>query len=158
MSELENQYRRALRWYSGAWRRHNGEALLSTLIDAAEADGRTRALSAERRNLALNGLRERARSSVPFVLFTLAFTSLLIAVGMSASGVSLQSTIILSLPPFPAPGVGEFYSTPSTGGFSAVWLYASCAALCAAASTLGALSFRRNRRVLRGEAPELGPE
>lgn len=38
MTSDEEKYRRLLRWYPRAWRESNGEVMLGTLLDAAEAD------------------------------------------------------------------------------------------------------------------------
>lgn len=55
----ERPFRRLLRWYPRAWRRRNGEVVLSTLLDAAEADGRTAPTAAETRRAALHGTADR---------------------------------------------------------------------------------------------------
>lgn len=57
---LESRYRRALRWYPKRWRDQNGAAMLSTLLDVASAQSRTRPSAGELFSLAANGLLARA--------------------------------------------------------------------------------------------------
>ncbi|MCB1298194.1 MAG: hypothetical protein KDB08_04340 [Microthrixaceae bacterium] len=52
----ERAYARSLRWYPRAWRAEHGAALLGTMLDAAEAEGRDRPSAAERRSAAMHGL------------------------------------------------------------------------------------------------------
>jgi hypothetical protein len=59
-ASLESHYRRALRWYPKSWRDQNGAAMLSTLLDVASAQSRTRPSAGELFSLATNGLRARA--------------------------------------------------------------------------------------------------
>jgi len=58
---LEARYRSALRWYPSDWRASNQDAVVGTLLDAAEADGRTRPRIRELANLAANGVATRFR-------------------------------------------------------------------------------------------------
>ncbi|GAA2891970.1 hypothetical protein [Microbacterium esteraromaticum] len=60
MTRLEDRYRRLLRWYPLAWRLQNGEALIGTALDAAEAEARTRPTVAEAREMILHGIAHRA--------------------------------------------------------------------------------------------------
>lgn len=62
---LEASYRSALRWYPPAWRERNGDAIVGTLLDVAEAHGHTRAATAERLNLAATGIMTRLNLFVP---------------------------------------------------------------------------------------------
>lgn len=59
MTGLEQRYRRLLHWYPPAWRAANGEVLIGTLLDTAEAEGRTRPTGAEARSMILHGFGER---------------------------------------------------------------------------------------------------
>ncbi len=68
MSDLEGQYRAALRWYPHRWRVRNSEALLGTLLDTAEAEGRTAPTREERRDLAVNGVRARVDAIAPLAI------------------------------------------------------------------------------------------
>jgi hypothetical protein len=61
----EESYRAALRWYPARWRRENGEVLVSTLLDAADADGRTEATAAELHSLRRSGLGAHADALLP---------------------------------------------------------------------------------------------
>lgn len=56
---LETHYRRLLRWYPASWRAVHGDVLIGTLMDAAEAEGRTRPSGAEARSMMLHGIGER---------------------------------------------------------------------------------------------------
>ena len=53
---LERRYRAALDWYPSAWRAENGEAMLGTLLDEAEATGREKPRLGDLANLAMHGL------------------------------------------------------------------------------------------------------
>jgi hypothetical protein len=61
---VARRYERALRWYPRAWRAENSEVVLATLLDVADADGRSRALSREVTHLALAGLIARVNGVV----------------------------------------------------------------------------------------------
>ncbi|WP_426623723.1 hypothetical protein ACPPVW_14040 [Leifsonia sp. McL0607] len=68
MSALERRYRRVLRAYPSGWRSVNAEAVLGTLLERAEDEGRTRPRAGEVADLLLNGWRARIRAiatSVP---------------------------------------------------------------------------------------------
>jgi hypothetical protein len=56
-ASLERRYRAALDWYPTAWRAENGEAMLGTLLDEAEATGREKPRLGDLANLAIHGLR-----------------------------------------------------------------------------------------------------
>lgn len=53
-------YRRLLRWYPAAWRRANGQLMLDTLEDAADAQGRALPSVGEAWSIRSHGLAERA--------------------------------------------------------------------------------------------------
>jgi hypothetical protein len=61
----ERAYRAALRWYPAGWRRDNGDVLIGTLMDAADAEGRTVPTRDELRDLRRSGLRTRAEEVLP---------------------------------------------------------------------------------------------
>jgi uncharacterized membrane protein YvlD (DUF360 family) len=63
-SKLERRYRRLLAWYPRAFRRENGQEILSVLMVSAP-DGRRRPGLAESADLITNGLWLRLRPSVP---------------------------------------------------------------------------------------------
>ena len=65
MSPLEGQYRAALRWYPTRWRSRNEDALVGTLLDAADAEKRSEPSHAEIRDLRVNGLRQRGLDVLP---------------------------------------------------------------------------------------------
>jgi hypothetical protein len=67
MSTLEARYRRLLQWYPRPWREQNGEVLIGTALDAAEAEGRTRPAAVEILQMALHGIAERATVRVALV-------------------------------------------------------------------------------------------
>jgi hypothetical protein len=64
-ASLERRYRGALDWYPSVWREANGEAMLGTLLDEAEATGREKPALGQTLNLFAFGLRERARTALP---------------------------------------------------------------------------------------------
>jgi hypothetical protein len=59
VSALEGRYRAALRWYPKAWRRRNEDAVIGTLLDLAEEDGRSLPRPGELANLHANGIAAR---------------------------------------------------------------------------------------------------
>lgn len=59
MSNIEFQYRRAIQWYPKWWRIANGDALVGTLLDAADDQSRTVAQRKELFHLAGHGLAAR---------------------------------------------------------------------------------------------------
>lgn len=59
MSDLESRFHRLLKWYPSAWRSSHGDALIGTLLDAADAEGRTRPTGAEARSMRAHGFGER---------------------------------------------------------------------------------------------------
>ena len=58
---LERRYRAALDWYPRGWREENGEAILGTLLDEAEATGREKPRFGDVLNLALHGIAATAK-------------------------------------------------------------------------------------------------
>lgn len=62
---LEQSYRRLLRWYPGRWRRQNEDALIGTLLDVAESEGRNRPRRSEVVDLAANGIGTRVAAVLP---------------------------------------------------------------------------------------------
>lgn len=64
-TKLEEDYRAAIRWYPPRWRREHGAAMLGTLLDGADAHGRTRPATGEVAGLRLHGLRAWVDTVVP---------------------------------------------------------------------------------------------
>jgi len=64
-ASIERRYRTALDLYPRSWRDANSGAMLATLLDEAEAEGRTRPGFAQLLNIYAFALLERARSVVP---------------------------------------------------------------------------------------------
>lgn len=65
---LEARYRAALRWYPRSWRAENADAIVGTMLDQAEAEGRSAPRPAELRNLASSGIGRRFESFAPQVV------------------------------------------------------------------------------------------
>ena len=59
MSELEQRYRDALRWYPKNWRASNEDAVIGTLLDVADDEKRSQPARGELSNLRLIGLGAR---------------------------------------------------------------------------------------------------
>lgn len=59
MTSLEARYREAMRWYPRSWREANESAVIGTLLDAAEAEGRREPRRADLVNLAVTGAATR---------------------------------------------------------------------------------------------------
>lgn len=74
-SALEARYRRLLRSYPSRWRAANGEVVLGTLLDVADAEGRDRPTAAERRTLVVDGLAHRLDRRVAVVSASTAFVA-----------------------------------------------------------------------------------
>lgn len=64
-ASLERRYRETLDWYPASWRDANAEAMLGTLLDEAEATGRTTPSTGQTLNLLAFALLERTRSALP---------------------------------------------------------------------------------------------
>lgn len=62
---LEQSYRRLLRWYPRRWRQQNEDALIGTLLDVAESEGRDRPRRSEVVDLAANGVGTRVAGVFP---------------------------------------------------------------------------------------------
>jgi len=87
VSPVEAEARRLLRWFPASWRRAHAEALIGTLLDAADAEQRDRLTGVERRDLVLSGLRERGLALVPLPVREAAAS---IALGVGAGLATLQ--------------------------------------------------------------------
>lgn len=64
-TRLERDYGRALGWYPTRWRRTHGPAMLGTLLDVADDEGRSRPAHGELAELRWQGVRERVNTVVP---------------------------------------------------------------------------------------------
>ena len=95
MTPLEQQYRRLIRWYSRGWRRHNGEALLGVMLDAAEAEHRDSPTAAERATVRTRGLLDRAQAMVPYALVTVVLLCLVLLISLLRGGVGIFDRIII---------------------------------------------------------------
>jgi len=58
-SRLSTEYRKLMRWYPRQWRLANEQAMLGTLLDQAESEGRQEATAAERSAIARGGIVQR---------------------------------------------------------------------------------------------------
>ncbi|BDZ49250.1 hypothetical protein GCM10025867_14910 [Frondihabitans sucicola] len=147
MSELERHYRASIRCYSARWRRVHGEALLDTLLQVAEAEGRARPTGRELRNIVRMGLRQRALTAAPFFFFVIA------ALGglglLLAWHAGIQSTLVFSVPAIPAHPEGQLYTTPSLPVVRSVWVGLGGAAMFVVAAGLGVVLLRRNHRAVK---------
>lgn len=91
---MSAEYRRLLRWYPARWRERNGDVLLGTLLDAAEADGRAGPSRTEAWSLRAHGLAERLDCGVAFILSVIA-----LAVFAAAGAAMLLSSPMLAAVP-----------------------------------------------------------
>lgn len=82
----EARFRRLLRWYPRGWRAHHGEALLGTLLDLAEHEGRTSPSAGEGFAAAVNGLGTRLDRRFAFWSALAALAAGLTAIPMVADG------------------------------------------------------------------------
>jgi len=77
----DERFRRVLRWYPASWRRANGDVVVGTMREVAEADGRDRPSRAETHAARINGLAHRLDRRV-------AVGSAVIAVVLSIVGIA----------------------------------------------------------------------
>ncbi len=91
-------YARLLRWYPAAWRRADGDVMLDTLEEHADAEGRSRPAPGEAWSLRAHGLLERV---TPRAILVIAATASLLAVALPAATLSsrfLGSPVLLAMP------------------------------------------------------------
>jgi hypothetical protein len=139
MSALESRYRRALVWYPVAWREQNADIVVGTLMDEADATGRTVPRATELLNLAANGVRTRlavahgwvhprAFSRLSDIAFAFGFVlSLVMLVGFEWAPWAPQID--------PGYGIGFGPLVTSAAALEIVWLLAFAAALTGFART-----------------------
>jgi hypothetical protein len=60
MSNIEDEYRRLLRWYPKAWRNANEDVVVGTFLETARDHGLSHPTGEDRRSIMLAGLRQRA--------------------------------------------------------------------------------------------------
>jgi hypothetical protein len=105
MTDLETAYRRLLAWYTPAWRRRNGQAIMGTMLDAADADGRHAPTLAERQGLVRRGLIDRIQAYLPVALVFCAAGVLIEALVAKVQwGVNFNSLVIVTLTQTVEPG------------------------------------------------------
>jgi len=75
----EQEFRRLLRWYPRQWRAAHGDALLGTLLDAAEAEARAHPTGAERRSALVQGVGARLDDRVAMWAAVVAMAAALLA-------------------------------------------------------------------------------
>ena len=136
---LESRYRAALRWYPRSWRAANADAIVGTMLDQAEAEGRDVPARGELRDLASSGVGHRFELFAPRAMRDrLALIALLL--GAAASLVSFvasewapfspRETVYFADGGFyipPVAGFGPFYSGAAV--LYIVWLLALVAVL-----------------------------
>lgn len=91
-------YVRLLRWYPAAWRRADGDVMLDTLEEHADAEGRAMPTRGEAWSLRAHGLIERV---TPRAILAIAAAALVLAVALPVailSSLFLGSPVILALP------------------------------------------------------------
>ena len=149
MSDLERQYRAGMRFYTARWRQKNGDALLSTLIDGAEAEKRSEPTATELRDLARTGLRQRSLAVLPFALFAIALASIALVVWLSTGTFGSTNALGGSLPVLPVRAyTGYHFPAPLQPPAAPRWIYLTAVVLGLASVVLGLLALRRNRRLL----------
>jgi hypothetical protein len=85
LNQLEMQYRQVLRWYPQRWRRKNGDAMVGTLLDIADAERRVSPAEGELRSLRLSGLRHHLGSAGHWIPNSVRDRAAGIALGLGAS-------------------------------------------------------------------------
>jgi hypothetical protein len=143
MSNLERTYRDALRWYPKRWRRRNEDAVVGTLLDAAEEDHRAIPARGELANLRANALATRlgplGRIPAPVRDRVAALTT---GLGAGIAIVALVATAIqrAAMPRLELPGI---FPAPWTIGYDFAFYGAWILALVA-----GVLGLQRVARSL----------
>ncbi len=112
-TRLEQDYDRALGWYPTRWRRTHGPAMLGTLLDVADGEGRTRPAHGELAELRWQGLRERVNAVVPGDVRVLAAS---IGTG-AAAGFALVYLLAVSWVPWGPPAGTAWPDLPAFGPF-----------------------------------------
>lgn len=112
-TRLEQDYDRALGWYPTRWRRAHGPAMLGTLLDVADGEGRTRPAHGELAELRWQGLRERVNAVVPGDVRVLAAS---IGTG-AAAGFALVYLLAVSWVPWGPPAGTAWPDLPAFGPF-----------------------------------------
>lgn len=134
MSGLERRYRVAMRWYPASWRRAHADALLGTLLDRADNEGRTQPTAAELHNLALVGLCKRVAMTLPWVLLVTATAVAILTLPLV--GRPIDTTIVV----VPMRLIAPLWSFLIAGGLLAGIL-----------ATAGGIMLWRHRRVRQGD-------
>jgi hypothetical protein len=109
VSALEARYRAALRWYPRAWRAENADAIVGTMLDQAQAEGRSAPAPGELRNLAASGLSHNIEQFAPHAVRD---RVALIALALGAAA-SLLSFVLTEWAPLAPRDIVHF----SDGGF-----------------------------------------
>jgi len=60
MSNIEDEYRRLLRWYPKSWRDKNEDVVVGSLLESARDNGQTHPTADDRRSIMFAGIRQRA--------------------------------------------------------------------------------------------------
>src|ERR1019366_3502773 len=60
MSNIEDEYRRLLRWYPKSWRDKNEDVVVGSLLEPPRDNGQTHPTADDRRSILLAGNRQRA--------------------------------------------------------------------------------------------------
>lgn len=137
-TRLEQDYGRALGWYPTRWRRTHGPAMLGTLLDVADGEGRSRPAHGELAELRWQGVRERVNTVVPGDVRVLAAS---IGTG-AAAGFALVYLLAVSWVPWgPPPGT----AWPDLPGFGP---FRNTGVLFAVPILLGALAALGRQRML----------
>lgn len=109
---LEIAYRRLLRCYPPRWRHENGDEVVATLLDVADADGRTRPSPGDVANLLLHGFAARFGASLGLVPAVVRHRIAILALA-SVATLSLCLFVVAEVVPEPYPTTG--YPQSSTG-------------------------------------------
>lgn len=151
MSDLEDEYRKALSRYPRAWRRTHEDALLGVLLDNAEGEGRAHMSKTDRRDLAFNSRRLRVAHALPGAFFAVATVALLFLAVMVFSGTPLDVQVIMMPPAIPATPIGGSYQ-PLFAVQQPAWVvYAATVGVLVLTTVVGLLLVRRNIRADRAE-------
>lgn len=151
MNEMEREYRESMRWYSKKWRSSHGEVLLDTLLSGAEAEGRDRPTTAEKRDLAIRGVADRLSGAGAFVLFALALFALVVL--LAVIGAAPGASITLSLPAIPAPQPDQLYAPITTPVMTAGWVQLAAITVLVLCTAGGIVLLRRVRRMRSTTTP-----
>jgi hypothetical protein len=143
VSELEDRYRAALRWYPRKWRSANEDVVVGTLLDVADDDHRTKPAKGELANLRHSGIQTwiaRTGGAIPRdVRERAAVIALALGLTLAVSGIYYSVVFFEFLRTFIDPRFSQIFLIDIGPVYYLVWIAASVSALVGARRAARAL-------------------